>query len=89
MTLPEVIRSQLDRPVKACPECGQLAGRQCWHDGEVYSVQMPASKAIELLQDKLSGLHDEIDETKSQIASLEQITVKHFGGTVTLTREQL
>ena len=44
--------------VKACPQCGKVVSRQCWHQGAVPSVWMHRTAATILrgkLRDELYG----------------------------------
>ena len=52
--------------VMACPICGTPVLHSCYHEdrGYIRSVEMPISKAIDLMDDWIEGLQDKIEEAK-------------------------
>lgn len=60
-----VEQNQEDNLVKACPICGAPVLHSCHHEGtDVRSIEMPISKAIDLMDDWIEGLQDTVDQAK-------------------------
>lgn len=57
---------QEDNSVMACPHCGRPVLHSCYHcdKGDVRSIEMPVTKAIELMDGYVSFLSDQFEDAK-------------------------